>query len=90
MLAKIDFEYFAKFVEDNFVAELQYVIDAPFHSLPKTREEQAEINAKFGYILPTKLDFRSGKPCFFPNTGISFGFEHPTSNRSSQPPAAGS
>jgi hypothetical protein len=90
MLTKIDFEYFARFIEEHFVAELQYVIDVPFHILPQTRDAQAEVNAKFGYVLPTKFDFRSGKPCFFPNAGISFGFEHPTSNRSSQPSADGS
>jgi hypothetical protein len=82
MLNKVDFDYFAGFIEANFAAELQYVIDVPFHSLPQSREAQAEVTAKFGYILPTKPEFRSGKPCFFPNAGISFGFEHPASNRS--------
>jgi hypothetical protein len=76
MLAKIDFEYFAGFIEEHFMAELQYVIDVPFHSLPQTQEGQSEAAAKFGYILPTRHEFRSGKPCFFPNVGISIGFEH--------------
>jgi hypothetical protein len=81
MLNAIDFNFFASFVEANFFSELEYVIDVPFYSLPETREAQAEATAKFGYILPTELEFRSGKPCFFPNVGISFGFEHAASNR---------
>lgn len=85
MLNKIDFDYFADFIEANFVTELQYVIDVPFYALPETREAQSEVSAKLGYILPTKQEFRLGKPCFFPNAGISFGFEHRPSKGSGEP-----
>lgn len=84
MLNATDFNYFAGFIESNFFTELQYVIDLPFYSFPVGAEAQANVAAKYGYILPTKPEFRSGKPCFFPNTGISFGFEHPNPRRSSR------
>ncbi len=82
MMSKVDFEYFADMIETNFFADLQYVLDVPFHSLPQSGEAQAETATKYGYVLPTKPEFRSGKPCFFPNADISFGFEHPAPGRS--------
>ncbi len=76
MLSAADFIYFTNFIEQNFFADLQYVMDLPFYAFPANVEEQTSVCAKFGYILPTKREFQSGKPCFFPNDGISFGFEH--------------
>ncbi len=81
MLGAADFIYFTDFIERNFFAELQYVMDLPFYAFPANAEERASVCAKFGYILPTKREFQSGKPCFFPNDGISFGFEHLTLHR---------
>ena len=81
MLGAADFNYFIEFIERNFFTELQYVMDLPFHALPANAEEQASVSAKYGYILPTRREFQSGKPCFFPNDGISFGFEHLTLHR---------
>ncbi len=77
MLSANDFDYFTRFIETNFFTELEYVIDVPFHELPVNAGEQANVTEKYGYILPTKKDFKSGKPCFFPNVGVSLGFEHP-------------
>ncbi len=76
MLNASDFNYFSRFVEAHFLSELEYIVDVPFHELPADAETQADVVARYGYILPTKKDFALGKPCFFPNTGISFGFEH--------------
>jgi hypothetical protein len=72
-----DFNYFCNFVELHFFTELRFIMDLPFHELPITADAQADLATKYRYILPTKRDFQSGKPCFFPNAGISFGFEHP-------------
>lgn len=77
MLDAADFGYFAGFIETNFFTELQWIMDVPFHRLSDGPKAQADVAAKYGYILPTKREFESGKPCFFPNAGISFGFEHP-------------
>lgn len=76
MLAPADFHYFIDFIERNFFTDLQYVMDLPFYSFPASAEERAGIITKYGYILPTWPEFQSGMPCFFPNDGISFGFEH--------------
>ena len=81
MLGAADFNYFIDFIERNFFTELQYVMDLPFYGFPANAEEQASVSAKYGYILPTRREFQSGKPCFFPNDGISFGFEHLTLHR---------
>jgi len=81
MLGTADFNYFRDFIERNFFEELQYVMDLPFYALPANAEEQASVSEKYGYILPTRPEFQSGKPCFFPNDGISFGFEHLTLHR---------
>ncbi len=81
MLGATDFDYLIGFIERNFFTELQYVMDLPFYALPANAEEQASVSAKYGYILPTRREFQSGKPCFFPNDGISFGFEHLTLHR---------
>ncbi len=81
MLGAADFDYFIGFIERNFFAKLQYIMDLPFYALPANAEEQASVSAKYGYILPTRREFQSGKPCFFPNDGISFGFEHLTLHR---------
>ncbi len=77
MLNTTDFNYFAGFIEANFFTELEYVFDLPFHTLPTDTKSQSSLMAKHGYILPTKREFQSGKPCFFPNAGITLGFEHP-------------
>ena len=84
MLNPIDFNYFAGFIEANFFTELVYVIDLPFHAFPQDRESQANVAAKYGYILPTKREFQSGKPCFLPNGGITVAFEHPRPDHSSK------
>ncbi len=76
MLNTTDFNYFAGFIEANFFAELEYVFDLPFHALPTDAETQSSVVTKYGYILPTKGEFQSGKPCLFPNAGITFAFEH--------------
>jgi hypothetical protein len=77
MLNATDFNYFAGFIETNFFTELEYVLDLPFYAFPVDTESQSSILAKYGYILPTKQEFQSGKPCFFPNAGITLAFEHP-------------
>ena len=77
MLNAADFNYFIGFIEMNFFTELQYIVDIPFHDLPLDAEAQADIAARYAYVLPTRPEFQTGKPCFFPNAGISFGFEHP-------------
>ncbi len=77
MLNAKDFNYFCDFIERGFFTELEYIFDVPFHELPIDAEAQADVTARSGYILPTKRDFQLGKPCFFRNAGISFGFEHP-------------
>ncbi len=77
MLNTNDFNFFSRFTETNFFTELEYVIDVPFHELPANITEQVDVAEKYGYVLPTKRDFKSGEPCFFPNVGISLGFEHP-------------
>ncbi len=76
MLNASDFNYFSSFVEANFFTELEYIIDVPFHELPKTAEDQANVTGRYGYVLPMKREFQLGEPCFLPNAGISFGFEH--------------
>lgn len=76
MLNTTDFNYFAGFIEANFFTELEYVFDLPFHAFPADAETQSNIVTKYGYILPTKREFQSGKPCLFPNAGITLGFEH--------------
>ena len=76
MLGAADFHYFMDFIERNFFMDLQYVMDLPFYSFPESAEERASITTKYGYVLPTQREFQSGMPCFFPNDGISFGFEH--------------
>jgi hypothetical protein len=76
MLGAADFHYFMDFIERNFFMDLQYVMDLPFHNFPESAEERASITTKYGYVLPTQREFQSGMPCFFPNDGISFGFEH--------------
>ena len=77
MLDATDFNYFIGFIEGNFFTELEYIMDLPFHELPANAEAQTSAAVRYGYILPLKREFQSGKPCFFPNAGISFGFEHP-------------
>jgi hypothetical protein len=84
MLDATDFNYFIGFIEENFFTELEYIMDLPFHELPANTEAQTSMAARYGYILPTKRDFQLGKPCFFPNAGISFGFEHPKPHGSSR------
>jgi hypothetical protein len=76
MLDATDFNYFIGFIEANFFTELEYIMDLPFHELPADAEAQASVTARYGYILPIKRDFKIGKPCFFPNAGISFSLEH--------------
>ena len=78
MLNSTDFNYFAGFVEANFFTDLEYIMDLPFYGLPVDAEAQANVAAKYEYIMPTKREFQSGKPCFFPNAGISFVFTHST------------
>jgi hypothetical protein len=78
MLNATDFNYFASFIEANFFTELEYIMDLPFYGLPVDAEAQANVAAKYEYVVPTKREFQSGKPCFFPNAGISFVFAHPT------------
>jgi hypothetical protein len=81
MLRAADFNYFIDFIERNFFTDLQYVMDLPFYGFPANAEERASVSTKYGYILPTRREFQSGTPCFFPNDGISFGFEHPSLHR---------
>jgi hypothetical protein len=78
MLNANDFNYFASFIEANFFTDLEYIMDVPFYGFPVDTEAQAQVAAKYKYIMPTKLGFQSGKPCFFPNAGVSFIFKHPT------------
>ncbi len=77
MLNTTDFSYFAGFIEANFFTELEYVFDLPFHAFSTDADSQSSVMAKYGYILPTKREFQSGKPCLFPNAGITLAFEHP-------------
>jgi hypothetical protein len=88
MLGAADFHYFIDFIERNFFTDLQYVMDLPFYSFPASAEERASISTKYGYILPTRPEFQSGMPCFFPNDGISFGFEHLSLHRKASEPAS--
>ena len=77
MLNATDFNYFTSFIEKNFFTDLEYIMDIPFYGFPADAEAQANVAAKYEYILPTNREFQLGKPCFFPNAGISFVFTHP-------------
>ena len=78
MLNSTDFNYFAGFVEANFFTDLEYIMDLPFYGFPVNAKAQGNMATTHEYIVPTKQEFRSGTPCFFPNAGISFVFTHST------------
>jgi hypothetical protein len=55
MLNANDFNYFASFIEANFFTDLQYILDVPFYGFPVDADAQAQVAAKYHYIVPTKL-----------------------------------
>jgi hypothetical protein len=78
MLKAADFSYFAGLTERYLLTNLIYVLDLPFYGFPVSALAQANVAASEGYILPTREEFRSGKPALIPNTEISFSFSVPT------------
>jgi hypothetical protein len=78
MLNATDFNYFASFIETHFFTDLEYIMDLPFYGFPVDAKAQANMDTTHEYIVPTKQEFQSGKPCLFPNAGISFVFTHST------------
>jgi hypothetical protein len=77
MLAAIEFEFFARFVELHISnPQLWFSLNTSLYDFP-INDEQKQLLSEWGNIIPTKAEFLSESRCYILDPDVSLSFGHP-------------